>query len=230
MYDVKKHLIKVDSNRLYLPVAARLVWFRQEHPDWGIETKPIIMDTEKQYAVFEASVFNAEGRLMAKGTKMEGATGFPAYIEAAETGAIGRALAVCGFGTQFAPDLEEVADGHLVDSPVTTATHGYTSNANGYPSRRSNGYTGGGGSAQRIDTSIQADQVRAEPTVATAGDPTSATGSAGSAESDTPATDHECAVCKRGLTKGQELLSVRKYGIALCPVCQKERRTAEAAA
>src|SRR5579872_2677080 len=103
MFDVKKHLIKVQGGRQYLPVAARLVWFREQHPDWGIETRPIAIDTEKQYAIFEALVYNAEGKLMAKGTKMENVRGFPDYIEKAETGSIGRALAVCGFGTQFAP-------------------------------------------------------------------------------------------------------------------------------
>lgn len=115
-FDVKKHLIKVQGGREYLPVAARLVWFRQEHPDWGIETRPVEIDVEKGYAVFEAIVYNVDGKLMAKGTKMETARGFADYIEKAETGSIGRALAVCGFGTQFAPELEEGE--RIVDSPM----------------------------------------------------------------------------------------------------------------
>ena len=115
-FDVKKHLIKVQGGKEYLPVAARLVWFRQEHPDWGIETRPVELNIEKGYAVFEALVYSTEGKLMAKGTKMETASGFADYVEKAETGSIGRALAVCGFGTQFAPELDEGE--RIVDSPL----------------------------------------------------------------------------------------------------------------
>ncbi|MDH7482485.1 MAG: hypothetical protein QHH26_11020 [Armatimonadota bacterium] len=115
-FDVKKHLIKVQGGKEYLPVASRLVWFRQEHPDWGIETRPVAIDVDKGYAIFEALVYNAEGRLMAKGTKMETSNGFSDYVEKAETGSIGRALAVCGFGTQFAPELDEGQ--RIVDSPL----------------------------------------------------------------------------------------------------------------
>jgi hypothetical protein len=118
-FDPKKYLIKLQGNRQYLPVSARLVWFREIHPDWGIETKPLVLDLDKQVAVFEASIFNAEAKLMAKGTKMEDAIGFSDYVEKAETGAIGRALAMCGFGTQFAPELDEYSTGRYVDSPLT---------------------------------------------------------------------------------------------------------------
>lgn len=115
-FDVKKHLIRVQNGKEYLPVASRLVWFRQEHPDWGIETKPVELDVEKGYAIYEAYVYDSEGKLMAKGTKMETARGFADYVEKSETGSIGRALAVCGFGTQFAPELDEGE--RIVDSPL----------------------------------------------------------------------------------------------------------------
>lgn len=114
-FNVKKHLIRVQGGREYLPVAFRLVWFRQEHPDWGIDTKPIVVDVDKGIAVFQANVYNAEGRLMASGTKMETARGFGDFVEKAETGSIGRALGVLGFGTQFAPEFDEGE--RLVDSP-----------------------------------------------------------------------------------------------------------------
>jgi hypothetical protein len=203
MFDVKKHLIKVSGNRLYLPVSARLVWFRQEHPDWGIETKPVVIDTDKQYAIFEASVYNTEGKLMAKGTKMENIQGFPDYIEKSETGAIGRALAVCGFGTQFAPDLEELSRGRAVDSPIPEDANRFGRNGNSYR----DGVPAAG--AQSTETPFVKD-----------------TGAEG-AEKDEVAADHACSVCGRSLTKGQELLSVRKYGVGLCPDCQKERRATE---
>lgn len=115
MFDVKKALIKVQGGKDYLPVASRLVWFRDEHPDWAILTEPITIDVEKGYAVFKAMVQDAEGKPIGSGTKMETARGFPDFAEKAETGAIGRALAVCGYGTQFAPELDEGE--RLADSP-----------------------------------------------------------------------------------------------------------------
>ena len=114
-FDKQKHLIRVQGNREYLPVSARLIWFREEHPDWGIVTTPVEINLEKQYAIFSASIFNAEGKLMATATKMENVRGFPDYLEKAETGSVGRALAYCGFGTQFAPELEEGT--RLADAP-----------------------------------------------------------------------------------------------------------------
>jgi len=55
------------------------------------------------------------------GTKSENAASFADFGEKAETGAIGRALAALGYGTQFAPELDE---GHrIVDSPVARANN-----------------------------------------------------------------------------------------------------------
>lgn len=115
-FNVKKHLIRVQGGREYLPVAYRLVWFREEHPDWGIDTKPIVIDVDKGVAVFQANVYNEEGRLVSSGTKMETARGFADFIEKAETGSIGRALGVLGYGTQFAPEFDE--GDRIVDSPL----------------------------------------------------------------------------------------------------------------
>ncbi len=115
-FNPKQHLMKVRGGAEYLEVKWRLVWFREDHPDWGIETKPVEVDIEKEYAAFHATIYNAEGRLIASGTKMETKRDFADYVEKAETGAIGRALAVCGYGTQFAPELEEGE--RIVDSPV----------------------------------------------------------------------------------------------------------------
>lgn len=109
-FDMQKHLIKVQGGREYLPVAARLVWFREEHKDWGIETDVLELNHERQFAVFRARIYNADGRLMATGTKKEDAKGFGDYLEKAETGSVGRALALCGYGTQFTPELDEGAD------------------------------------------------------------------------------------------------------------------------
>jgi hypothetical protein len=106
-FDPRKHLIKVQGGRQYLPVSARLIWFRSEHPDWGIVTEIVEINHEKQYAIFRATIFNEEGRLIATSTKREDVKGFGDFIEKAETGAIGRALALCGYGTQFEPEFTE---------------------------------------------------------------------------------------------------------------------------
>lgn len=123
----KKHLIRVQGGREYLPVAYRLVWFRDDHPDWGVDTKPVVIYVDKGVAVFQANVFDAEGRLMACGTKMETARGFGDFVEKAETGSIGRALGVLGYGTQFAPEFDE--GDRIVDSPQGSGNGQHTAAA-----------------------------------------------------------------------------------------------------
>jgi len=67
-----------------------------------------------------AVIKDQTGRLIATSHKFESKEGFPDFIEKAETGAIGRALALCGFGTQFCAD--ELDEGkRIVDSPTITA-------------------------------------------------------------------------------------------------------------
>lgn len=104
----------------YLTVAGRVLIFRVDHPDWSIETD-IIAVTETT-AVFKAVIKNAEGRVLASGhgrateagTKNLGGR----FLEKAETAAIGRALAICGYGTD---DTLDDAD-YLADSPVERKT------------------------------------------------------------------------------------------------------------
>lgn len=103
----------------YLEVKWRLVWFREEHPDWSIETKIVHHDLDK--SVVSARIFNELGRVIATGHKQEDRKGFADHLEKAETGSIGRALALCGYGTQFdGGDLEEGE--RLADAPVAPAT------------------------------------------------------------------------------------------------------------
>ncbi len=124
----------------YLEVKWRLVWFRDRYPNGTIETQEMCVDldrevtierrkwnadkkknemvavTAKGYARMKATVCTGEGG-QATGTKTETAVDFPDFVEKAETGAIGRALAALGFGTQFTGgELDEGT--HIVDSPV----------------------------------------------------------------------------------------------------------------
>ena len=93
---------KVETD--YLPVAPRIAWFRKDHPNWGIITKTAKLVDKA--VVMKAIIKDAEGRVIATARKKETENGFPDYIEKAETGAVGRALAMCGHGTLQAPEFE----------------------------------------------------------------------------------------------------------------------------
>lgn len=142
-FNPSEHLMQIknrNGSSDYLPVAWRLVWFREAFPDGTIETEMLHLDLDREteeegYAwnaeakrsekiikranglcVFHATVKDGKGGI-ATGTKSEKAASFPDFIEKAETGSIGRALAALGYGTQFAPDLEEGQ--RIVDTPVS---------------------------------------------------------------------------------------------------------------
>lgn len=98
----------------YLQVAHRLIWFREEEPHSGIETVPLALTED--YAIFQAKI-TRDGKVVATATKRESKKDFPDFVEKAETGAIGRALAMVGYGTQFTTqDLDE--GDRLADSPT----------------------------------------------------------------------------------------------------------------
>lgn len=91
------------------------------------------------YAKYKAIVTLQIGNMVkrASATKSERAVDFPDYVEKANTGAVGRALAMIGFGTQFTgPELDE-GTARIVDAPVernTTPAAGRASDGNNAPS------------------------------------------------------------------------------------------------
>jgi len=100
----------------YLQVAHRIVWFREEKPDWIIQTE--FVKLEDKMAIAKASIMDSDGKIRATAHKREDQAGFFDFMEKAETGAIGRALALLGYGTQFCAD--ELDEGErVVDSPTT---------------------------------------------------------------------------------------------------------------
>lgn len=104
----------------YLKVKYRLVWFREDHPDWSIETELMSVTDVSAYA--RATIRDEAGRIIATSHKFERIKGFPDFIEKAETGAIGRALALIGYGTQFCAD--ELDEGpRIVDAPAVVPRH-----------------------------------------------------------------------------------------------------------
>ncbi len=102
------------KGKAYLQVAYRILWFREEKSDWSIETD--FMAQGDAFAIAKAIIKDSSGRIMATAHKKEEKTHFPDFIEKAETGAIGRCLALVGYGTQFAEDLDEGE--RIVDSPL----------------------------------------------------------------------------------------------------------------
>jgi hypothetical protein len=98
----------------YLPVAARIAWFRKDNPYWSIITD--VEQLGEKCVVMKATIKDMLGQEIATARKKETEAGFPDYIEKAETGAIGRALAMCGYGTLQAPEFDE--QDRLADSPI----------------------------------------------------------------------------------------------------------------
>jgi hypothetical protein len=143
VFNPNEHLMDIKSKegkKPYLPVQWRLVWFRSQYPQGVIETSAELLDLQTEYtvieskwnknrncyedvpktakgiAIFKAKVSDGIGG-SATGTKSEMGASFPDFIEKAETGAIGRALAALGYGTQFTGDEWDEAH-RIVDSPV----------------------------------------------------------------------------------------------------------------
>lgn len=111
------------KGKAYLPTAYRLVWFRDEHPDWSILTEVVTGSAGETWAMVRATIMDTDARIIAQATKTETKEDFPAgWLEKAETGAIGRALAMCGYGTQFDVTLEDGGVVHPVDSPLPERT------------------------------------------------------------------------------------------------------------
>jgi len=102
------------KGRPYLEVAQRILWFREESQGWSLQTTP-----HQQEGVwwFRAEVRDEKGTLVATGHRKVLDPKLENEFEVAETGAIGRALANSGFGTQFALELSEGT--RLADAPVT---------------------------------------------------------------------------------------------------------------
>jgi hypothetical protein len=121
-FNPSEHLIDIQGKQ-YLPVAWRIAWLRDVHPDARIKTE-LVSHTPDE-AVFRADV----QIISANGVQLKGrATGYGAetkgdfgdYLEKAETKALGRALAALGFGTQFCADFDE--GGAVTDAPIERNT------------------------------------------------------------------------------------------------------------
>lgn len=123
-----RKLSEVDENgqpseRMYLEVAYRKLWFRLKHPEGAI--RKFIREVNDQFAIMEARVYldrrDPEESYIANAIVKryfhpEDKLG-DKYLEIAETAAVGRALADAGFGIQFTDSSENPESG-VVDSPI----------------------------------------------------------------------------------------------------------------
>ena len=126
-FNPKDKLIKLQGKD-YLEVRWRVVWFREQHPGGAISTELIATEPT---VIVRAQVTNAEGVLLAADYGTAPAAGKGTWtgrsVEKASTAAVGRALALAGYGTQF--DAEDEAD-NLADSPVTAPRKAPPANGN----------------------------------------------------------------------------------------------------
>lgn len=154
-FDPTQYLSKFD-NREYLEVKWRLLWLRTEHPDARMSTEIVQHNEEGGFALFRAEV-EVPGGGKATGWGSETVRDFHDYIEAAETKALGRALAALGYGTQFCQDFDFSANARpgnaqVVDAPVSlndrrsnSATSiGSQSAGNGYSNAKNGSFNAGG--------------------------------------------------------------------------------------
>ena len=132
-YKATPHLLKLEHRNQktgktttsdYLPVKQRLVWFVTEQRQLiaaGLATTTYIIrprliehDPQTGMAVFECYIRDVLGN-EATDYRSESRADWRDYLEKASAKATGRALAALGYGTSFAPELDE--DGRIADSP-----------------------------------------------------------------------------------------------------------------
>src|SRR5687768_17213303 len=147
-FDPMQYLSNFDG-RDYLEVKWRLLWLRSEHPDAHITTEIAQHNEESGFALFRAEVEVPSGG-KSTGWGSETVRDFHDYIEAAETKALGRALASLGYGTQFCSDFDFSANARpgrdqVVDAPVSLAQpRNVVNRASDFVARGSSGNGGNG--------------------------------------------------------------------------------------
>ena len=103
----------------YMMVAYRLLWLTEDVENYIIDTQILGDSTDHAMIRAKITILDKDGKLVkqATGTKTESKASFHDFVEKAETGAIGRALAMLGYGTQHAlADLDEGS--RIVDTPL----------------------------------------------------------------------------------------------------------------
>ena len=105
------------KGKAYLQVADRIVAFRKDYPTFTIANE-VLRNKEEQPALVRCSIADDKGRVLCvahKAVVKRGGAAAQYPVESAETGAVGRALGMLGYGTKMG-DLDE--GDQLADSPV----------------------------------------------------------------------------------------------------------------
>lgn len=111
-------LVKLKGKN-YLMVAYRLQWLTEVEKNFIIDTQIITSDENHATVRAKVTILTEDGKLakQASATKTEEKAHFADFMEKAETAAVGRALAMLGFGTQHA--LSDLDEGErIVDTPL----------------------------------------------------------------------------------------------------------------
>jgi hypothetical protein len=129
-YDPNEHLMNL-KGREYLNVQNRMLWFLRDQRafvvaglaqvPYIIRTELVEMDREAGFAHFKTyirDVLGNEATMYGSETMRD----FGDYAEKASTKSLGRALLALGYGTAFAPEMDE--GDRVVDAPVDTRRNG----------------------------------------------------------------------------------------------------------
>lgn len=116
-FDIESLLINIDNPsrpdeqpKKYMPVAARLSWYLQNHPDLPSPIPTLIKD-ENGIVIYEAVLLDENGTVLSKATGIENVRNYEdpcmAY-QKAETQAVGRCLRNRGYGIAFEDEGDEL--------------------------------------------------------------------------------------------------------------------------
>jgi hypothetical protein len=123
-YDPNEHLMNL-KGREYLNVQNRMIWFLRDQRafvvaglaevSYIIRTELVEMDREAGFAHYKTyirDVLGNEATMYGSETQRD----FGDYAEKASTKSLGRALLCLGYGTAFAPEMDE--GDRVVDAPI----------------------------------------------------------------------------------------------------------------
>lgn len=129
------NMIKLKGKE-YLEVKWRIAWFRHEWPNGHIETSILALSDNAAAIKAEVTKVSESGEVLGRSTGMGQAerNSFESYLEKAETKAVGRALAMLGYGHQFAEpgELDYQQPTHDVDTGVARSRPGAGGNQYGH--------------------------------------------------------------------------------------------------